>query len=164
MDFENHSIKQGNMQEKTDLSLVSRGEGDRYSSRMGSNSALLLFVFFFPNSLAAQIPPGLELAPETWAATDGLGRSLPTEQLASPDRKVGVFYLTLTSRSRGERYRPARRRQSGTQRHHRSDASRSVHPATIERMVSQPSASTRMTCGTTNSTKSQSRPKCQRRA
>ena len=91
MDFENHSVEQGNIQEKTGLSLVSHGEGNRYNPRMGSNPALLLFVFFFPNSLAAQIPPGLELAPETWAATDGLGRSLPAEQPARPDRKVGVF-------------------------------------------------------------------------
>ena len=54
---------------------------------------LLLFVIFFPNSLAAQIPPGRELAPETWVATDALGRSLPTDQPTRPGRKVGVFYF-----------------------------------------------------------------------
>ena len=54
---------------------------------------LLLFVIFFSNPLAAQVPVGRELAPETWVATDALGRSLPTEQPTRPGRKVGVFYF-----------------------------------------------------------------------
>ena len=82
------------MQEKTDLSSPFSARGIRYNSRMGSILFLLLFVFFFPNSLADQIPPGRDLAPETWAATDGLGRSLPTEQSA----RAGKSEFLLSTR------------------------------------------------------------------
>ena len=40
--------------------------------------------------------PGRALAPDTWAATDALGRSLPTAAQTRParaNRKVGVFYF-----------------------------------------------------------------------
>ena len=153
------------MQEKTNLSSPFSARGVRYNSRMGSHPALLLFVFFSPTPLPpryhrdANLPPRRpKRRPMGWTV-----RCRQSSQSAQTG-KLEFFYLELPSRSRGECDRPARQRQSGVQRRHKSDASRSVHPATIERMVSQPSASTRMTCGTTNSTKSQRRPKCQRRA
>ncbi len=81
---------------------------------------LTLFLFFVGLplvSVTAQAPPPLRpLAPETWATTDALGRSTPTNitvHQPHPKRYVGIFYF-LTHGSRAYYDRPQEHLDYGT--------------------------------------------------
>ena len=53
-------------------------------------------VLFLMGSLLAHAEPYRDLYPDTWAATDALGRSLPSYEEVGPmreNRKVGLFYF-----------------------------------------------------------------------
>ena len=62
----------------------------------------LLFLASLPASLALPPPVPRDLEPDTWVATDGLGRTLPTAGMVHAVRKdkfVGIFYFVWHSRS-----------------------------------------------------------------
>jgi hypothetical protein len=53
-------------------------------------------IFLLASSLHAQTPPSQTLAPDTWFATDALGRTLPaagTAPAPRPGKFVGIFYF-----------------------------------------------------------------------
>lgn len=65
--------------------------------------ALLLFgVFHFSSGARAAEPGYRDLFPDTWVATDALGRNMPTFPIVGPVKKdqqrvVGIFYITWHS-------------------------------------------------------------------